>query len=204
MKYFYNSTDLIDERQDYIYSKFEGEDFIEAYLENRLNSLNLSSYQVEPIENIEFRVVCEMERFLNSDCESHKKNEAGFLSTKHFLLNIVRSFLIDNEKEAISDLDLLIHRFEVSKKIYPWYESAVKSGSGNDREYLLYLLTGLVLTHSYIKTGDLQHLSTLLKILDTVISINPRTELDDKEFDLFEVLVLSEINLVERLNTKTC
>ena len=62
MKYRYNATDLIDERQDYMYSKYGGEDFIDAYLENRLNCLNFSSYQVESIEDIESRVVCEMRR----------------------------------------------------------------------------------------------------------------------------------------------
>lgn len=204
MKYQYNRTDLIDERQDYMYSNFEGEDFIEAYLENRLNCLNSSSFQIESIEHIESRVVAELENFLESDRESKLENDAGLLSTKHFLLNIAHSFLLGEKEKAIRNLDLLIHRFEVSKKIYPYYENTVTSGSGSDREYILYLLMGLVLTYSYMKTGDLQHLSTLLKIVDTIISIKPRTKLDHAEFGIFEVLVLGEVNLVERLNVNTC
>ncbi len=204
MKYQYNRTDLIDERQDYMYSNFEGEDFIEAYLENRLNCLNSSSFQIESIEHIESRVVAELENFLESDRESKLENDAGLLSTKHFLLNIAHSFLLGEKEKAIRNLDLLIHRFEVSKKIYPYYEHTVTSGSGSDREYILYLLMGLVLTYSYMKTGDLQHLSTLLKIVDTIISIKPRTKLDRAEFGIFEVLVLGEVNLVERLNVNTC
>ena len=51
---------------------------------------------------------------------------------------------------------------------------------------------GLVLAYSYIKTEDLQHLMlTLLKIVDIIISIKPRTKLDHAEFGIFEVLVLS-------------
>lgn len=204
MKYQYNGTDLIDERQDYMYSKFEGKDFIDAYLENRLTCLNSSSFQAVSIEHIESRVVTELEKFLEPDCESELENYAELLSTKHFLLNIAKSFLRGDKEKAIYNLDLLIHRFEVSKKIYPYYEYTVKSGSGSDREYMLYLLMGLVLAYSYIETEDLQHLSTLLKIVDVIISIKPRTKLDHAEFGIFEVLVLSEVNLVQRLNVITC
>ena len=45
-----------------MYSKYEGKDFIEAYLENRLTCLNFSSFQAVSIEDIESRVVCEMQR----------------------------------------------------------------------------------------------------------------------------------------------
>ena len=204
MKYQYNGTDLIDERQDYMYSKFEGENFIDAYLENRLTCLNSSSFQAVSVEDIESKVVTELEKFLELDSESKLENDVGLLSTKRFLLNIAKSFLLGDKEKAICNLDLLVHRFEVSKKIYPYYESPVKSGSGSDREYILYLFMGLVLAYSYIKTGDLQHLSTLLKIVDIIISIKPHTKLDHAEFGIFEVLVLSEVNLVERLNVNTC
>tara|TARA_Y200000002_G_scaffold354350_1_gene334538 strand:+ start:152 stop:766 length:615 start_codon:yes stop_codon:yes gene_type:complete len=204
MKYQYNGTDLIDERQDYMYSKFEGEDFIDAYLENRLTFLNSSLLQAVSVETIESKVVTELEKFLELDRESKLENDVGLLCTKCFLLNIAKSFLLGDKEKAICNLDLLVHRFEVSKKIYPFYESTVKSGSGSDREYILYLLLGLVLAYSYIKTGDLQHLSTLLKIVDIIISIKPRIKLEHAEFGIFEVLVLSEVNLVERLNVNTC
>ena len=187
MKYQYNGTDLIDERQDYMYSKFEGEDFIDAYLENRLTCLNSSSFQAVSVEDIESRVVTELEKFLELDRESKLENDVGLLSTKRFLLNIAKSFLLGDKE--ICNLDLLIHRFEVSKK-YILIMRAVKSGSGSDREYMLYLLMGLVLAYSYIKTEDFQHLGSSLKIVDIIISIKPRTKLDHAEFGIFEVLVL--------------
>ena len=145
-----------------MYSKFEGKDFIDAYLENRLTCLNSSLLQAVSVENIESRVVTELEKFLELDRESKLENDVG-LSTKRFLLNIAKSFLLGDKEKAICNLDLLIHRFEVSKKIYPYYESPVKSGSGSDREYMLYLLMGLVLAYSYIKTEDFQHLVPSLK-----------------------------------------
>ena len=103
MKYQYNGTDLIDERQDYMYSKFEGKDFIDAYLENRLTCLNSSSLQAVSVENIESRVVTELEKFLELDRESKLENDMGLLSTKRFLLNIAKSFLLgDKEKRYVT------------------------------------------------------------------------------------------------------
>ena len=98
MKYQYNGTDLIDERQDYMYSKFEGENFIDAYLENRLTCLNSSSFQAVSVEDIESRVVTELEKFLELDSESKLENDVGLLSTKRFLLNIAKSFLLGIKK----------------------------------------------------------------------------------------------------------
>ena len=204
MEYQYTTRDLIDEKENYMYSFFNGRPFMSAYMNNRLKYTTQMHNKFNSIKEIEKAIVHELNNFYKHNDVSESHNNHENISTLDFLLDISQLFRSKKIENAAEKLDVLVHRFEVSKKIHPYYDKAIRVGSGGDRNYSLYLLMGLVLIYSYITTDHLQYLSTLLKVLDVIISVDPELRFDDDELALLEILVLAEVNLVVRLETEPC
>lgn len=81
--------------------------------------------------------------------------------------------------ESLPWCELLVQRFEVSKKLYEEYGPALRGGSGDDANIYLYKRFALVLCLVYLHTNRLAFLSALLKVNDLLLSLPP-TQVPDR------------------------
>lgn len=93
-------------------------------------------------------------------------------------------------------LDRLVHRFEVTKKIYESYLTGFRKGEGANTSARLYWLFALALCLFYVKSNEIIYLSTLLKVCDLLCSL-PESELSGHvpEFGLSAVLAAEIVSV---------
>lgn len=68
-------------------------------------------------------------------------------------------------------LDLLVQRFEVTKKMYESYPPGFRKGEGANTSVRLYWLFALALCLFYARSNKIKYLSTLLKVCDLLCSL---------------------------------
>lgn len=162
-KYEYTKDNLLENPQKYQYSKLEGSVFFEKIKRDREESILFFD---ERLEKLKFDGNCLLEK------GKYKNKNSLFL--KDFLIIIylegAKKFTEYNEV-----IDLLIKRFEVSKKLYSTYTiNDIRKKSNNYKELLNYALFSLVLQERYkdISTEKrFVYLNTVLKLNDIISSV---------------------------------
>ena len=160
--YSYTKNNLLNIPQKYQYSKFEGEKFFDKFKIDRQNSLNLFTKRLEKLK-IDY-VYLENSGFIKEDS----------LVLKEFLIHLYNS---DKNvlKEYLQTIELLIKRFEVSKKLYLTYDTQeVRKSSEEYNELLNYPLFSLVLQKYYYQDDTQKkfvYLNVILKLNDLISSI---------------------------------
>lgn len=69
-------------------------------------------------------------------------------------------------------LDRLVQRFEVTKKIYEFYQPGFRRGVGDNSSVRLYWLFAFALCLFYANSKEIKYLSTLLKVCDLLCSLS--------------------------------
>ena len=161
--YNFTKKNLIVNKENYFYTDFFGKDFISYYLEDREKQLIFLKSQLSK-KKINFKL------FMNN-CENEiiflKNNNNNKIDTFSLFVKII------NSKESIPDskfFDLLLQKFEVSKKIFNGYSFNKLKGIGNNNNPILYILFGFILIKMYNKSKNLVYLNSLLKIGDIISS----------------------------------
>ena len=146
--YKYISRDVPQQKINYSYAKFGGEDFLDEYKKSReIALLNLDNNELT------------------------NRNTKDLTATGiHFYkwIKLMEKDKDINEKELL----LLLKRFEVTKKIYETYD--INFRPIDKEKYMnfhLYVLFGEVLVLAYNKHKKIQYLNTLLKANDICISL---------------------------------
>lgn len=181
IKYKYISENAPEEKIDYSYSKFYGEKFLEAWMDSR--KICYPGDQTTDIPEI-----------TNTNCSN----------TENLLVEWIKSFQIRGQINY-DQLNLLLKRFEVTKKIFESYNEQFRSiDRSKYKQYRLYILFGVLLAAAYEKTNKLQYLNSLLKVND--ISLSIVNLLNDQERKLLNHCVCKErdyiISLKEQLKWK--
>ena len=125
-------------------------------------------------------------------------NISNKVNSEQLLQSLIESQLNKGDEFLIKFwLDLLVQRFEVTKKIYENYPVNFRKGKGKNDIIHLYCLFSLSLTLFYCNTKSIKYLSTLLKVTDLLCSLG-------KDLLNRKILpqILSLILLVELLNVK--
>tara|TARA_B100000029_G_scaffold405182_1_gene405458 strand:+ start:2258 stop:2842 length:585 start_codon:yes stop_codon:yes gene_type:complete len=182
-EYIYSKENLLVKPQKYKFTKFEGIEFLYAYIESRKKQilrLNIKIPDQNEIENI-----------------LHNENKRKISNTEKKLTNICLELI--NEK-AILELDRSINfylkKFEVTKKIFSNYDTKKEF-----QEYKIlqnYILLSLILIIKYKKIHDLRFINTILKLNDTICS---SWEIkNDTDYDkLFSFCLESEMAIVKEI-----
>lgn len=108
-------------------------------------------------------------------------------------------------KRAVSEslpwCELLVQRFEVSKKLYEGYGPGLRKGYGVAEKTYLYEQLALVLCLIYLHTNRLSFLSALLKVNDLLLSLPLAQVLDraDSAHGVLALVVAVELHAVRRL-----
>ena len=147
MEYKYIGTNSPEQKINYSYSKYGGEAFLKSYRQVREDILSPEIHA----DNIQL-------------------NEKSEIATER-LFNDWISNLERNEDIELELLNLLLKRFEVTKKIYEKYDRNFRPYDKTlFHNHRLYVLFAYVLSLSYKKYRKLQFLNSLLKVNDIIIS----------------------------------
>ena len=103
--------------------------------------------------------------------------------------------------DIFSDIDLILKKFEVSKRIYDFYLPEFKKSDDSDFKNLNnYLQLASILSRSYEIKNKLNYLNGMLKVNDTLISVF--YELSGLEKKNLAWLIRMELNHVSKLASK--
>lgn len=108
--------------------------------------------------------------------ERHKIEFAADIHTANLMRALLHSLTCDGAgiarevSESLPWCELLVKRFEVSKKIYENYGAALRKGYGEATNIYLYEQFALILSLIYLRTNRLSFLSALLKVNDLLLS----------------------------------
>ncbi len=95
------------------------------------------------------------------------------VNTRQLLSSLLFSQINNQNNQLTKEwIDLLIQRFEVTKKLYEFYLSGFRQGKGLANVVRLYWLFALLLSHCYISTKNLKYLNALLKVSDLLCSLD--------------------------------
>ena len=177
--YQYASGNLLETRNTYFYSPFQGADFLHAWSEQRdlaLAELRAGSRHHE-------------EDVPNTPTEALLESIAVALSGTR------------NRQENFLLLDRLVQRFEVTKRMHGEYNERWRPVDHSDYHNLaLYVRFAEVLELAYRSTAVLPYLNALLKCLDTLTAL--RGSLKGGQQSRVSALIESERNHVKALVEK--
>ena len=209
MSYEYTEVSRIENPHKYMYTPYQGSEFIDAYFRDRVqyfesfarksgqkykNSIGLllhsratiilknfldSEFSDESDELLKAKVDWEnspnLDYSLNDDgniVDLSSFDISGRVNSEDLLTSLLNSQLSrESEKTVKFWLELLVQRFEVTKKIYESYPVNFRKGGGRNNIVRLYYLFALSLTLFYCSTKNIKYLSTLLKVTDLLCSL---------------------------------
>jgi hypothetical protein len=174
LKYKYLNNNTPFEKIDYSYSAYNGESFLKAWKASR--KLFTGIYNSK---NIQFDVIIKS-------------------PTRDLFLSWINNFN-DNTFKDFKKLNLLLKRFEVTRKIYAEYNESFRptDKNVNFKNIDLYILFSVVLVKAYKNSKKLYYLNSLLKVNDIILS--NEEVITTKNQSLFNYCKTQEIESIENL-----
>jgi methionyl-tRNA formyltransferase len=172
--YKYATGDLLEERNTYFYTTFEGKVFLDSWSESRNEILKkLPEPQIcEPSGEIES--LCMLK--LRIETDEVVQSESLLNTLYHELFNMDSSNRKKN-KELEAMVDLMVQRFEVSKRIHKEYWKKFRAvDKRNYKNLSLYVQAAEVYEIAYDVFKKLTFLNVLIKILDTICAVHSGLE----------------------------
>jgi len=158
-EYPYAIGPLLAEPNTYFYTKFQGQAFLKSWQKNRLAAIAVEMESVNPSQYISITYT------ISSD-----------INTQQLLLRLIKKEH-DDRNYWVSRL---VKKFEVSKRLFSSYQKQPPhrpSVGASFHELDLYLLFAELLIEVEQETAKLQWENTLLKVMDTLVSLkNNMTE----------------------------
>lgn len=187
--YKYSGRDQLQSPFTYMYAPFEGRKFLIAYIQERQKTISecnlkdislpadeqelISRFQKEYFDHLE---KLQSQKNSNEQCSVEKMQleqiiEQDEIVTGLLLEKIVSTQFKDQDSIGVSDsLNKLQKRFEVTKKLFKFYQSGLTRGYGDSNSIYSYWQLSVALLSSYCLSGSLTHFSTFLKLSDLLCS----------------------------------
>lgn len=159
MSYRYITNNNLENRQNYMYSQFEGQAFMDAYRDTRSQFCH------------------------NNHCAENWKIENSNTGVR--LIELLDS--LDHEVQISTaskkKIDMYVKSFEVRKRIFSDYdgEKMKPSDEADYHNYDNYILLSRIMIKMYRKTQGLKYLSCLLKVDDTLLSVTDKLSVEQKQ-----------------------
>ncbi len=187
--YIYSSKNLLKFPNAYQYSEFQGKDFFQIYKKDRIKNLDVLNKNFKKLKT---------ESKKNFKLTNKKYLKDGKLTLKEYLIYLYNSNSIEL-KNQVKTIEVLIKRFEVSKKLFLKYDvNSLKKQSSKFDELLVYPLFSLVLQKYYFDANDqnkLIFLNTILKVNDIISSISTSIA-NDKEIFFSIKAINGELKII--------
>lgn len=178
MAYEYITENNLYERQNYMYSEYRGMEFLKDYLDSR-----------------------------HKYTESHIIGGGGYLcpvesiddpTQQDFMIILQKLKAGDCSKEIVEKVNAYTKSFEVRKRIYSSYSELWKpEKNANFENYQSYLLFADCLLYMYQYMGCLKYFNCLLKLNDTLLSI--QDFLPDNLQEYFYGIISREVDVFHQL-----
>lgn len=184
--YPYIREDALKNKVTYSYSIYKGRDFMRKWKESRSQFINNSNSEIIGIDVFE--------------CfDNLNQTRATVFGTNLLLNNWI--FSLREGKPPYESINLLLKRFEVTKRIYCEYDNDFRPIDKTDYNVITnYLKFGCVLVLCYQITSKLQYLNTLLKVNDIMCGLTHKMSLHEQV--LFKWNLVHEIKFIESLDFK--
>ena len=189
-----------------MYSAFNGREFLEHYFENRISLLKaLYISEEKKFSSLDQNIFNEANKILLntknlvfnipdnllppsiSEVAPLKKTNlpqsfpnTHKIETKKLLHGLLYAFISEGYPVKEIWLTRLIQRFEVTKKLKEYYLPGFRKSDGSYNKIQLYQLFSIILAIAHSQSGQLQYLSTLLKVNDLILSL-PVNMFDTKD-----------------------
>lgn len=200
MTYPYAAENRLDAPHAYMYAPFGGKDFLAAYVADRRARLALHLQGACcPPQGILKDALAAAARGLASATrpEAFSPDERTPLQP---LLAALLGVLASGDVAAARPwLVRVIQRFEVSKKLYAAYAPGFRKGEGEASDPARYAELALCLALAHALSGQLQYLSTLLKLVDLLLSLDADTLRPACPPDRLALLVATELDAVRTM-----
>ena len=197
MKYQYCNRDLLNEPEKYNFAIFQGEKFLESYLDSRFsiitklkNSIKINTTFTELISNI---------------CNQNlsKKNN---IELENLLIETLRAKKMNSHK-LDTNIDVFLKKYEIKKKLMSKYDTNFFEKNQDYKNLKNYLLLTLLCIIRYNETKNLRFLNTILKINDMSISqiskIHNQLNLTIFRYNLeYEIKFVKELCKLKGLETQ--
>jgi len=171
--YPYATGDLLESRNTYFYTPYEGLRFLRAWRDSRDDVL---SELPEPAISAPAAATLGV-------------SNTADLDTAALLERILDK--IEQSKPFSDNLDRLVQRFEVSKRVHEAYSAKWRPvDPGNYHDLSLYLRFAEVTEAAYVQARLLTYLNVLLKVIDTLAAL--RVQLDGESRSRLARLILCE------------
>lgn len=167
MLYKYVTENNLEDKQNYMYSEYAGEEFLESYFAIRNQYIKSTVPFLSRNNLIEYCKSCHGDNVI--------EEKLSMICTK--LFEDAQNFNIFKK-----EINQITKTFEVHKRIYEQYDDFFRpvktSGYSN---YKNYLLCGIMLEEAYMISLNYKYLSCLLKMNDSIISIYKEMGNDEKK-----------------------
>ena len=193
--YRYVESDLLRQRYHYMYTPYEGPAFLRAYLSHRRqlkDELSVLRHQslAHPSKDLEIseeiRQACLQDsshlgqRPLQSRPLAVLPAQPGQceFTTMDLLLDLWYCFAYDPPRAELQGpawLDVLVSRFEVTKRLYGGYTASLKPVERKRGPAENYALLASLLMHRHRAGNNIKYLNAVLKLNDLLASIGPST-----------------------------
>ena len=179
-KYIYFDVKAPERKINYSFSKYMGMDFIDAWKTSRTKIIR--QYCID----LEFCSVNDVFR----------KNNSENCTT----MTMFKMWCSEKDKivEYFSRINVLLKRFEVTKKIYSNYDTDYRPiDKARYLNYDCYCGFGILLVNCYETSHKLQYLNALLKVIDILCSIPER--LSEHNLSILKLLIEMESQFINML-----
>lgn len=182
--YNYTAEDRFETPEKYFYAKCDSADYIEQWKSCRssyLKKLNdFAATTTSPDVNQEKHIL--QENYIDTYNSLRAINDKNYKVKKASHLNL--------------ELLFFLKKFEISKRLYSYYNHTFKPISGsNYRNYDIYLEFGKCIV---LKRNNYQYISTLCKLIDSMTSINPALYTHSQRKTLID-LINKELELIDNI-----
>ncbi|MBK7901047.1 MAG: hypothetical protein IPJ99_17330 [Betaproteobacteria bacterium] len=200
MSYPYSAENRLDVPHAYMYAPFGGRTFLHAYVADREKRLaaRLPFGHLRPSDSFAPRLI-EAARRRASLASPHAFSPGGRTELQPLLAALLASLARGDLATAQPWLNRILQRFEVSKKLYTAYAPSFRKGEGEMRDPACYAELALCLALAYSMSGHLQYLSTLLKLVDLLLSLDSQVLRRGCSSELLDLLVSAELDAVRAL-----
>lgn len=183
MNYKYITENNLEYRQNYMYSEYEGKEFLLEMFATRHDKMNAERLTIKHV--IEYVNVIDNEPITTSK-----------------LINII--YALKDKNYSREEADRYVKAFEVRKRLYNEYiDNSIKpSENSKYSNYINYILLAVICIMFYEHTDSLKYLNTLLKLDDTILSLYNMISQDDK--NIFGYILRSENVYIKELIQKSC
>lgn len=179
MAYKYVTENNLENKQNYMYSEYQGEEFLKYYFKER-------------------REACKKGKCLNKQSiEAFLIEQEVLGDTQKKLGQIARAAL--GGEYLREELDRFLKAFEVRKRLHDSYvaETIKPVDMNKYYNYNNYLLLACCCILFYENSTCLKYLNTLLKVGDTLLSI--RQSLSEEQDILLGGIILTEVAFIKKI-----